>query len=129
MKWIIWTIGGVLAALWTGTLALTAAAVDWTAGALRQAGAGEMPTSALPPELPGWLSAWIEPGTWAAVVQAIQQTMHALQSALPVVGTVTGWLEPLVWALWVLGMIALLTIAAGSHWWLARRDAAETARA
>lgn len=129
MKWIIWTIGGVLAALWTLTLALTAAAVDWTAGALRQAGAGEMPTPALPPELPAWLSAWIEPGTWAAVVQATQQTMLALQSALPFVGTVTGWLEPLVWALWGLGMLALLTIAAGSHWWLARRGPAETARA
>ena len=129
MQWIIWTIGGVLAALWTGALALAAAAVDWTARALRQAGAGEMTTPAPPPELPAWLSTWIEPTTWTAVVQAVHQTLQALQSALPVVGTVAAWLEPLVWALWGLGMLALLAIAAGSHWWLARRGAAEAAPA
>lgn len=124
MKWIIWTVGGVLAALWTGALALTAAVVDWTAQALHQAGSGATPVASLPPELPAWLSAWMEPGTWATEVQTIQRTLQALQSVLPAAGIVAGWLEPLVWALWGLGMLALLVVAAGSHWWVARRGAA-----
>lgn len=124
MKWIIWTVGGVLATFWTGALALTAAVVDWTAQALQQAGPVANPVASLPPELPTWASAWIEPGTWATAVQAIQHTLQALQSMLPAAGTVTGWLEPLVWALWGLGMLALLAVSAGSHWWVARRGAA-----
>lgn len=129
MKWIIWTVGGVLAALWTGVLALTAAVVDWTAQALQQAGSGATPVASLPLELPTWLPAWIEPATWTTAVQAIQPTLQALQSVLPAAGTVAGWLEPLVWALWGLGMLALLVIAAGSHWWVARRGAAAGASA
>ncbi|MFX8453461.1 hypothetical protein ABTL48_20920, partial [Acinetobacter baumannii] len=83
MKWIIWTVGGVLATFWTGAVALTAAVVDWTAQALQQAGPVANPVASLPPELPAWLSVWIEPGTWATAVQAIQHTLQALQSVLP----------------------------------------------
>lgn len=129
MKWIIWAVGAMLAALWTGALALTAAVVDWTAQSLDQAGSGATPVALLPPELPVWLSAWIEPGTWATAVQAIQDTLQALQSVLPAAGTVTGWLETLVWALWGLGVLVLSMVAAGLHWWLARRGPAAGAPA
>lgn len=129
MKWIIWTIGGVLAALWTGILALTALVVDWTATALRQAGPGAATTPSLPPELPAWLSAWIEPGTWEAAVRTVDQALQSLQAVLPDLGRLTGWLEPVLWTLWGLGMVALLAVAAGSHWWIGRRGSATAVRA
>lgn len=99
------------------------------AQSLDQAGSGATPVALLPPELPVWLSAWIEPGTWATAVQAIQDTLQALQSVLPAAGTVTGWLETLVWALWGLGVLVLSMVAAGLHWWLARRGPAAGAPA
>jgi hypothetical protein len=110
MKWIIWTIAGVLAALWTGALALLAGVVDWAGGALQQAG-----SVAPPAELPAWLARWVDADTWAAIVQAAQETLDAV---LPAAATATGWLEPLVWIFWGFGMAALLVVAAGSHWFV-----------
>jgi hypothetical protein len=121
MKWIVWTIGGLLAALWTGALALAVLAVDWMGGALQRVGSAGAPAPSLPAELPAWLTGWFEPASWAFVVQASQEALGAVQSVLPAVGTATGWLEPLVWVLWALGMIALLVVAAGSHWLVGRR--------
>ena len=34
---------------------------------------------------------------------------------LPALGTVTGWLEPLVWLLWALGLAAMLVVL-GRQW-------------
>lgn len=118
MKWVIWTVGGVLGALWTGALATLALFVDWAGSSLQQAG-----TSAqqLPAELPALLAGWIDPAVWASIGQAAQQSLQAVQSILPVVGTATGWLEPLVWIVWVFGMVALLAVAIGSHWLAGRR--------
>lgn len=38
-------------------------------------------------------------------------------------GQVVGWLVPLVWVLWGLGMVVLLGLALGVHVWLGRRTA------
>jgi hypothetical protein len=121
MKWIICTLGGLLAALWTGALALVVLVVDWMGGALQRAGTVRAPALSLPAELPAWLTGWFEPASWAIVVQTIQQALGAVQSVLPAVAGATGWLEPLLWVLWALGMIAILVVAAGSHWLLAGR--------
>lgn len=118
MKWVIWTIGGVLATLWTGALAMLALFVDWAGRSLQQAGST---AQQLPVELPDWLAGWIDPAGWATMSQAIQQSLQTLQSMLPVIGTATGWLEPLVWIVWGFGMIALFGVAIGSHWWAGRR--------
>lgn len=120
MKWIIWVVAGTLATLWTGALALAAALVGWTADAI--AGVGTSPVVFdLPPELPVWLSVWVDPAAWGALVGATHQALQWLPSVLPIAETVTGWLVPLVWVLWALGMLALLLLAAGSHGWVAQR--------
>lgn len=121
MKWIIWTMGGVVAVVWTGALALTAWLVDWTGEALVRAGTSGTPAPAMPAELPALLAGWIDPAGWTAIVQTLQQGLGAAQSMLPAVGTAAGWLEPVVWVLWGLGLIAVLALAAGSHWLFAGR--------
>lgn len=113
MKCVIWTVGGVLLALWTGAVATLGLVVDWAVNSLQQAGAAAQP---LPADLPGWLGGWVDPAGWAAISQAIQQALQGVQAVLPAVGTAAGWLEPLVWIVWGLGVAALLTVAAGSHW-------------
>jgi hypothetical protein len=118
MKWAIWMIGTVLAALWSGMLTAVALVLDWSGSVLQQA----TPTvQQLPAHLPGWLAGWIEPVGWTAISQAIQQALEFVHSVLPAVGTTTSRLEPLVWIVWGLGMIALVTVAAGSHWLIGRR--------
>lgn len=125
MKWIIWSIGGVLAAVWTGVLALTASLVAWTSSALQQAG-GAMPSGELPAmALPAWLTAWIGPDTLQAWQAAAVQALDAVKGVLPHVGAATGWLEPVVWIVWGLGMLALLLVAVASHWLAGRRRAPE----
>lgn len=120
MKWLIWTIGGVLAALWTGALALTALIVDWTGSALLRAGQAGASPAPLPADPPAWLAGWFDPASWDFAVQAIQQTLQGAVALLPALGAASGWLEALVWVFWALGMVVLLGLAAGSHWWVGR---------
>jgi hypothetical protein len=122
MKWIIWTIVAVLAVVWTGTLATVALVADWTGSALQQAAPS---AQQLPADLPGWLAGWVDPAGWAGVVHATQQALQLVQSTLPAVGTATGWLEPLAWIVWGIGMVALLMVAVGSHWLVGRRVRAD----
>jgi hypothetical protein len=121
MKWMIWTICGVLAALWTGVAAVAALAVGWMGGALQRAGATGVALP-LPAELPAWLTGWLEPASWSLVLHNIVEALGALQGLLPTVGAATGWFEPLMWVLWGLGMIALLVVATGLHWLLGGKN-------
>ncbi len=139
MTWMIWTIGGLLAAAWTVALALVALLLGLVGDLLQRAGSGTATVPALPTEvpaglatwlptwLPAWMQAslttWIDPAAWAALVQAVQQALAYGQSVLPALGSATGWIETLVWVVWGLGMLALLVVAAVSHGLLARRAA------
>lgn len=135
MKWIIWSIGGVLAAVWTAALALVALVVGWAGDLLQRAGPaapGEPAAAAgLPAAWPAWvpdglqaaLAGWVDPATWAALVEGARQALAFGQSLLPAIGSVGGWIEAAVWGVWCLGMIALLVVAAISHGLLARRPA------
>ncbi len=124
MKALIWTVAGVLAALWTGASALVAALLDWTGAALQQAAPSGAAAAAGAAPLPAWLAGWVDPAAWAALAHNAQAALDAGRAALPYLGSAAGWLEPLVWLLWGLGIATLLVLGAGSHWLLARRPAA-----
>lgn len=139
MKWMIWTVGGLLAAAWSVALALVALLLGLVGDLLQRAGPAGATVPALPTEvpaglaswlptwLPAWmqasLTAWIDPAAWAALVQGVQQALSVGQSVLPALGSATGWIETLVWIVWGLGMLGLLVVAAVSHGLLARRAA------
>lgn len=135
MKWMIWTIGGLLAAAWSVALALVALLLGLVGDLLQSAGPAGATVPALPTEvpaglaswLPAWmqvsLTAWIDPAAWAALVHGVQQALAYGQSVLPALGTATGWIETLVWIVWGLGMLGMLAVAAVSHGLLARRAA------
>lgn len=115
MKWIIWTVGALLAALWTGTLAVVALLVGWTSKVLQGSG-GSIPSTLPTLELPAWLALWIDLPAWQAAQEQALQMLASIQQWLPALGTATGWLEPVVWTIWGLGMVLLLVAAGASHW-------------
>lgn len=127
MKWIIWTIGGLLAAVWTGALALVAGAVGWIGDAASGGATAVVGTAAV--ELPAWLAGWVDAAAWQQLVQTVRQATDAMQSVLPAVGSLSGWIEGFVWVVWGLGMLLLLILAGLSHGLLAARRAPSGAAA
>ncbi|MES2888211.1 MAG: hypothetical protein V4739_09365 [Pseudomonadota bacterium] len=117
MKWLIWVMASLLAAVWTVAMAVAAFVVDWTGRALQQAGSTPGTPGPLPAELPPWLAGWMDSAEWAAIGQAMQQAM----GMLPSVASAADGLEALVWIVWALGMGVLLCVALGLHWLVNRQ--------
>lgn len=115
MKGLIWAGWAVLTTLWTGLAALAAGLLSWAAASLAGGGGPTLPAPPPPEAVPAWLAPWLSLADWQAWQQAAQQALAALQAALPFIGTATGWLEPLVWALWAVGAVCLLGLAVGAH--------------
>jgi hypothetical protein len=110
-----WIVFALLALFWTGGAAMTAWAVDWMAQALADGGAvqaaGEL--AALP--VPQWIALWLDPALVQAGQSALQWALEAGRGLLPLAGSAAGWLVPLVWVAWALGLVVLLAGAAGVH--------------
>ena len=123
MKTVLWLLCALLALLWTGGAALLAGLTDWAAGVLASGVAVDWAKTAAQWPVPSWLALWVDPQAVRFLQEAVLWAVGALGSlsqGLPVAGQLVGWLEPLVWLAWGLGMVALLGLTAGVHWWLAR---------
>lgn len=121
MTWIVWTVGGVLALLWTGAAALLGQLLAWGSGLMQRAGGAQVELPQAITDTPAWLAPWIDPATLEAWRAAAVQAWHAVQALLPIAGTATGWLGPVVWVVWGLGMLLILAGAGGAHWLIGRR--------
>lgn len=124
MQWLVWLLGVVLLALWSGTVWLGHAAAslvltlpwDQAVAAVRQI---EMPALLRPflePFLGSAWSAWVD--ALAPLLQStgqlIQGSSHWVVSALPL----------MAWAVWALGSLALLAglVAASVGIWFIKRQ-------
>lgn len=116
MKTLIWSLFILILALWTGTTLLTVHLVDWI---------GQSFGSALPADLgvvlntlpvPPWLAVWIDPA-WIQSLQAgLVGIIEGISLSVPYFASAIGWLNPLIWAIWGLGALALFIFAAAGHW-------------
>ena len=73
--------------------------------------------------MPEWIALWVDPQAvrWTQqMVLWVLGLMGSLSAGLPMAGQVLGWLVPLVWVFWGLGMLVLLALALGVHVWLGR---------
>ena len=129
VKALIWITAGVLALLWTAGVALFAALADWLAGALASGQAAEWSRVAAQWPLPPWVALWIDPSLLQALQATLAWTLGWMQSALPFAGTLVGWLVPLAWVGWGLGLALLLGLAAVGHLWWSRRAGTRIPRA
>lgn len=110
-----WVVFALLALLWTGGAALTAWAVEWMAQALADGGAAQAAGELAALPVPPWIAPWADPALVQAVQSALAWSVEAAQGALPLAASAAGWLVPLVWVVWALGLVVLLAAAGGAH--------------
>lgn len=108
MKLILWGSFALLALLWTGGAALLAQLVQWSAQGLAGIDGSAVDIVAAAGTLPAWLSPWIDATAWAGMLQWATALLASAAALMPSLGQVAGWLVPLVWVVWGLGMALLL---------------------
>lgn len=116
----LWVVVAVLAAFWTGLAALLAQLTDWLSAAMASGAAGSALDQIGQWPVPAWLAPWVDPA-WVETMQAsVLEWLQWLSAAMPAIGGLMGWISPLVWLLWGLGLVVLLCVGGGLHF-LARR--------
>jgi|LNFM01.1.fsa_nt_gb hypothetical protein len=115
VKIALWLVMALLVLLWTAGAALAAGVTDWAAGLIASGQAIELGTSAAQIPVPQWIALWVDPALVQATQQAVLWTLTTFRDSLPWVAAMIGWLVPLIWIAWGLGLLALLAVAAGGH--------------
>lgn len=115
MRALIWSVFGVLTALWTAVAWLTAAAVGWLAGTAGSAQGVELGALVSQIPVPPWLSYWIDPATLRLAFESLAWTLNAIGDLAPWIAGAVGWLVPVVWVVWAFGALLMLALAGGLH--------------
>ena len=119
MKFLIWTITGFLALVWTAAAAMLAAGVNWLAGSIADPAIRTVPSPAQWP-VPDWLAVWMPPGVIAQMKASLAGPLESLAGASAWIAPALGWLPPVIWLAWGLVLAFLLALAAGAHLLVAR---------
>lgn len=116
----VWVVVAVLAAFWTGLAALLAQLTDWLSAAMASGAAGSALDQIGQWPVPAWLAPWVDPA-WVETMQAsVLEWLQWLSAAMPAIGGLMGWISPLVWLLWGLGLVVLLCVGGGLHFLASR---------
>jgi hypothetical protein len=130
MKTLIWSLTALLAAVWTGFIAVVHQLTGWLlsavdAGAL-QGAAGTVGGLALPP-VPAWLEPWIDTASLAALQSFAVSLVEWLGVVMPSGDALMAWVGPLLWIGWALVLVPMLAIAGLLHWLVGRATAQQGA--
>lgn len=115
MKIALWLVTLVLALLWTAGAALTAGVTGWAAGLIASGQAIDVGTSVAQLPVPAWIALWVDPALVQATQEAVLWMLTTFRDSLPWLGAMVGWLVPVIWIGWGIGMVALLALAMGGH--------------
>jgi len=120
LKILLGTLLALVLALWTGGTLLLSSLTQWV-GTLLADGKLTSVGSALPQwPLPGWLEAWVDPVWWEQAQRSAVGLLASFGDLLPWLGAAVGWLVPLIWIGWALGVVLLLLLG-GAGWLLIGR--------
>lgn len=110
MKFLLWGVTLLVAVLWTLLVALTASFANW----LADAGAPVLGVAQQVAEwpLPAWAALWVDPAWLDGLREMLMWSMDFVVNFAPWLFTAVGWIAPVLWVLWGLGMLALLMVAA-----------------
>ena len=120
MRVVLWVVWALVAAFWTLGAWVLAELVQWSVQAMASAEASRATGAVLQAPLPPWLGVWIDPAWLELLRSQAQWLIEAAQAILPAAGALVGWIVPLVWVGWGLGMLTLLALAVAAHWVIGR---------
>nr|WP_297524724.1 hypothetical protein [uncultured Roseateles sp.] len=126
MKTFLWSVTGLFALIWSGLAWATAALVRWTVEALSTGRAAELGKSAVAFKFPAWLEPFLDTGLLEAVQGLVQWLLEMAGTGAPMAGSAIGWLVPVVWVAWAVGLTVLLVIALVIHHLIKRLPGAGT---
>ena len=126
MKTLIWSLTALMAAAWTGFIALAHQLAGWLlaaidAGSLKGT-AGTVGSLSLPP-LPDWLAPWIDTASLATLQSLAAALIQWLGVVMPSGDALMAWVGPLLWIGWAMVLIPMLAIAGLVHWLVGRAGA------
>lgn len=114
MALLLWSVVGVLLAVWSATVWLG----QWLLSALL-GGAGRLPVQDL--ALPEAWTRWLPQGASESMTQAIEQAQPVLQGVLDSLPALSGGVTVIAWVTWAVGAALLLLAGGASHaglrWW------------
>lgn len=115
MKVMLWLAFVLLAGLWTGFVVLATQATDWLLASMASGQVTDLATVAGHWPVPAWLALWVDTA-WLQGLQAIGVNLVQWLGQLVVSADgLMGWITPLMWSGWALGMLLLLAFAVAGH--------------
>lgn len=120
MKTALWIVFALLAVLWTGTVFVSAELTSWLASSVASGQAGDVITNVGQWPVPAWLGLWIDPAWIQGLQAAWVDVMGWLGQSGPALGSVVGWLIPLMWVVWGVVMLTMLAVTVAGHFLLGR---------
>lgn len=120
MKTAIWIVFGVLAAMWTGGAFAAAELTQWASGLMASGAAVDLGKAIAQWPLPAWMAPWADMAAFQAAQQFVVAALEWLRDAWPGMAWLVGWLVPVIWVLWALGLGMMLLLAGAGHWLVGR---------
>lgn len=120
MRLAIWMVFGLITLVWTGGAFLASELAQWAGQAIASGEAAGLGKELAQWPVPQYVSLWVDPALVRAMQATVLWAVEVLRDALPLLGSAMGWLAPLVWVLWGVGLVAMFVLACGAHALLAR---------
>ena len=123
MTALLWAVAALLATGWSLLVWAAVSVAGWVLGAVPAGSTTQLSDAVrqLPaPPVPDVLTPWFDTGWWTAMQTLTADLLAWLSPWLPSAATLMGWLTPLAWITWALGLLTLLSLP-GLPPWLLRR--------
>ena len=120
MKIAVWVIFSVTALLWTVGSYIAVKLTQWGTQMLATASFEQLNSNVTQWPLPEMLPLWFDAGSILALQHLALLSLEAFRNAMPYMSTMMGWLVPVIWIVWGLGILCLLMMAGGAHWLASR---------
>lgn len=123
MSALLWAVAALLATGWSLLVWAAVSLTGWVLGAVpagSTTGLADAVRQLTLPPVPEVLAPWFDTGWWTAMQTLIADMLAWLGPWLPSAATLMGWLTPLAWIVWGLGLLTLLSLTGLTHWLLRR---------
>lgn len=120
MKIALWIVFSLISALWTVAVLVSVELTSWLANTVASGQATDLLTTAGQWPVPAWLALWVDTAWLQELQAAWVQVIGWFGQSGPALGTLVGWLVPLIWVIWGVVLLLLLVAAGAGHFMLGK---------